>query len=110
MVKAYVTEKGLFEYTDKQGYKRIGFWEQRYVGYRSYYDRNGPLVDKQKLGDIEYYADETSDDYVNSKPDPRPDCKRCLKYQLHSKMNLRKINNKLVIQCDQCGYSRSIKK
>jgi hypothetical protein len=105
-MKAYVTETGLFEYTDKQGYKRIGQWEQKYVGYRSFYDKNGPLTDKQPFGEIEYYADEDSDDYVNSKPDNRPDCKRCLKYELHSKLNLRRVKNKLVLQCDQCGYSR----
>ena len=109
MVREYEYEKGYYEYIDDEGFKRIGKWEQKYVGDRAY-GSGDPLMNRKKVGFVDFYEDD-DDEYVDGRPDPRHNCPNCLKYDMIVKLGPRifpngekpPVDNDLFRQCHQCG-------
>jgi hypothetical protein len=110
MVMGYEYETGHYEYTDKDGYKRIGKWEQKYVGDRDFYSHSGPLNNRKKVGVVDFYEDEDEDEYVGAGPGRR-ECPNCLKYDLHSPLRAKWVkygqpvpsDNDKFLECYQCS-------
>jgi hypothetical protein len=110
MVKAYEYEKGLYEYVDEDGHKRVGHWEQKWVGDRDYYSPGDKLMNRRKVGMVDFYEDE-DDEYVDGRPDPRKECPHCLEYGVHVKLGakIKKPGEKPAVDddkfrsCYQCG-------
>ncbi len=103
MVRSYEYETGYYEYVDGEGYTRIGKWEQRYVGDRGYYSPGDPLMNRRKVGVVDFYNDPDEDDYVGDIPNKRRECPHCLSYGVHRKLSGRilKKGEKKPVDYDQ---------
>jgi hypothetical protein len=111
MVKAYEYETGYYEYTDEEGYKRIGRWRQKYEVERGYYGYGfgEDSVRRKKVGMVDFY-EEDDDEYIGTGPGRR-ECPHCLEYGFHVKLQggiLEKGQPKPVdyanwLQCHSCG-------
>lgn len=88
MVREYETESGYYEYMDEEGFRRIGRWEQKYVGDRGFYSPGDPLMNRKKVGIVDFYEDD-DDEYLDGQPDKRRECPHCLEYDLHNKLGAR---------------------
>jgi len=103
----YEYEKGYYEYKDKEGYARIGYWEQCYRVDRIMDE----IIRKDKIGIVDFYEDEDSDEYVDGRPDRRRECPHCLEYDFHVKLGARilkkgepvPIDHDQFLQCYECG-------
>jgi hypothetical protein len=108
LVKNYEYEKGLYEYTDDEGYKRIGHWQQRYKVIHGYYGSG--IVSRKKVGMVDFDQDE-DDDYVDGVPDRRRNCPHCAQFELTMKLGVRRIAKDQPIpsdidkwlECYHCG-------
>jgi|SRR4030095_12221293 hypothetical protein len=85
MVRTYETETGYYEYTDSEGYTRIGRKEQKYEVDREFY--SGAIMNRKKVGVVDFYPDEDEDEYAEGMPDKRRECAHCLQYGVHNKLS-----------------------
>jgi hypothetical protein len=91
-------EKGMYEYTDSQGYARVGHYTRRLRG-------------KKRTEVVDLFPDEDEDDYIDGVPDKRRSCPHCAKFELDMKLAARRIpkgqeipsDNDKFLECYHCG-------